>query len=242
MVKEILPCMKVTKICWLLIWLWVKFISEYITWIHVEEGRRCFGEDDKVCVCNERERERRHRWNDFSGITVWLVEQRGGNCILITVLMVLCSARWKLLYRYAQNKSAFFSNPPLAPLWHYSFSIYCLASLHVSLFTSLTYLSSFLQQRLLNYSFFFFLLFSIYSLFSIFSPPVSLPLFCLQHTFMKPLLKPILHSKTNHTDNSGINAFGSVYETVFVHSSCSDKERKCVLLLFWIAFTLWAYL
>lgn len=43
----------------------MKFISEYITWIHVEEGRRCFGEDDKVCVCNERERER----EDTDGMT-----------------------------------------------------------------------------------------------------------------------------------------------------------------------------
>lgn len=41
-----------------------------------------------------------HRWKDFSGITVELEEERGGNCILITVLIVLCSARWKVLYRY----------------------------------------------------------------------------------------------------------------------------------------------
>lgn len=154
----------------------MKFICEYITWIHGDEGRWGLGEDDKVCVCwdRESERERRHRWNDFSGITVWLVEQRGGNCILITVLMVLCSARWKLLYRYAQNKSAFCSNPPLAPFWHYSVSIYCLASLHVSPFTSRTYLSSFLQQCLLNYSFFFLLLCFISSIFSIFFLRVSL--------------------------------------------------------------------
>ena len=54
-----------------------------------------------------------HRWNDFSGITVLLGEERGGNCILITVLMVLRSARWKVLYRYAQNKSTLCSSPPL---------------------------------------------------------------------------------------------------------------------------------
>lgn len=39
--------------------------------------------------------------------------ERGGNCILITVLMVLRSARWKVLYRYAQNKSTLCSSPPL---------------------------------------------------------------------------------------------------------------------------------
>lgn len=39
----------------------------------------------------------RHRWKDFSGITVEQEEERGGNCILITVLMVVCSTRWRVL-------------------------------------------------------------------------------------------------------------------------------------------------
>ncbi len=76
---------------------------------HTEE--RDAGKMMAVCLCVYVW----HRWNDFSGITVWLGEQRGGNCILITVLMVLCRARWKLLYRYTQNKSALCCSPPLSP-------------------------------------------------------------------------------------------------------------------------------
>jgi hypothetical protein len=62
-----------------------------------------------------------HRWNIFSGITVFLGEEKDGNCILITVLMVSCSARWKVLYRYAQNKSELCSTPP-TPSAHDYFS------------------------------------------------------------------------------------------------------------------------
>ncbi len=79
-----------------------------------------------------------HRWNDFSGITEWLGEQRGGNCILITVLMVLCCARWKLLYRYTQNKSALCCSPPLSPQQRYSLYL----SLSFSLFLPLIALHS----------------------------------------------------------------------------------------------------
>ncbi len=79
-----------------------------------------------------------HRWNDFSGITKWLGEQRGGNCILITVLMVLCCARWKLLYRYTQNKSALCCSPPLSPQQRYSLYL----SLSFSLFLPLIALHS----------------------------------------------------------------------------------------------------
>lgn len=76
-----------------------------------------------------------HRWNDFSGITVWLGEQRGGNCILITVLMVLCRARWKLLYRYTQNKSALCCSSLLSPQQRYSLSLSFSLSLPLICFT-----------------------------------------------------------------------------------------------------------
>lgn len=97
---------------------------------HTEE--RDAGKMMAVCLCVYVW----HRWNDFSGITVWLWEQRGGNCILITVLMVLCCARWKLLYRYTQNKSALCCSPPLSPQQRHSLSL----SLCHSVFFSLLFL------------------------------------------------------------------------------------------------------
>lgn len=76
---------------------------------HIKEGKlkgECYWGEKEMAGCIW------HRWNIFSGITVFLGEEKDGNCILITVLMVLCSARWKVLYRYAQNKSELCSTPP----------------------------------------------------------------------------------------------------------------------------------
>lgn len=94
-----------------------------------------------------------HRWNDFSGITEWLGEQRGGNCILITVLMVLCCARWKLLYRYTQNKSALCCSPPLSPQQRYSLSL------------SLSVIQSFSPSYCFTFSLSFYLCFSTYTVY-----------------------------------------------------------------------------
>lgn len=173
---------------------------------HTEE--RDAGKMMAVCLCVYVW----HRWNDFSGITVWLWEQRGGNCILITVLMVLCCARWKLLYRYTQNKSALCCSPPLSPQQRHSlslsFSLFLpLISLHSAcLFTSV---SPHIQYICYSCSYFFSLIlfpfslsFSLlYVIFVCFLPLViSLPPAC----FKNP-------SQTQFATRSMLNPKGNKY-------------------------------
>lgn len=139
--------------------------------------------------------------------------------------MVLCCARWKLLYRYTQNKSALCCSPPLSPQQRHSlslsFSLFLpLISLHSAcLFTSV---SPHIQYICYSCSYFFSLIlfpfslsFSLlYVIFVCFLPLViSLPPAC----FKNP-------SQTQFATRSMLNPKGNKYQCIKQHARlCSHS-------------------